>query len=259
MPAIYDRIGGGYDTVRRADPGLTRQLCDRLQLEPDCRMLDVGCGTANYTQAIGQRCRIVGLDVSEIMLKAAAAKQPRLCLVRGTALSLPFADQSFDRVLTTLSIHHWPDMERGIAEVRRVLRQGPYVLFAFFWEQMATYWFRHYFPRNFDLSPDRTQTRDRILGALNGAGFSRVSVEPWEAPRGFADHFLYTEIKHDPLKCLDPAVRGGSSFFRNPADPGEIAEGLARLDADIASGRIADIVARDNDPDGDYVLITAWP
>ena len=77
------------------------------------RVLDVGCGGGEITRRLGG----FGVDAS-------FAQAQRARGVCATADRLPFADASFDAVVSSCSIKHWPDMAAGIAECRRVLRPG---------------------------------------------------------------------------------------------------------------------------------------
>lgn len=259
VPALYDTIGRGYDATRRADPKLGALLKERLRLEPNLAVLDIGCGTANYTSFLAPHARFTGLDISARMLAAARAKTDQVNFVRGDAVRLPFPDASFDRALTTLAMHHFHDMDRALGEARRVLRGGPYVLFAFFREQMETYWLRHYFPLGLADDPKVSgQMRPRIESALRAARFSHIDIEPWFLPDGFTDQFFYAG-KRNPAFYLDQEKRRGISYFTDPQSPDEIARGLATLARDIESGKVWELIAQDDDPLGDYALITAWP
>jgi ubiquinone/menaquinone biosynthesis C-methylase UbiE len=87
---------------------------------PDARTLDVACGTGWLTQWL--RGNVTALDQSERMLSIAASRLPAATLVRGDALSLPFADRSFDRVFTAHFYGHLSASERRrfLDEARRV-------------------------------------------------------------------------------------------------------------------------------------------
>lgn len=91
------------------------------------RILDVGTGTGRLLELLGQGrpgLALFGLDRSAGMLSAARKARAQLHLVRGGAEALPFPDESFDVVTTTLSFHHWSDQPKALSEVRRVLRPG---------------------------------------------------------------------------------------------------------------------------------------
>jgi ubiquinone/menaquinone biosynthesis C-methylase UbiE len=95
------------------------------------RVLDVGCGTGNLLRAIGKRypdIELVGLDPDPRMLARTGRKARRAGLDprldRGFAQELPYADGSFDRVFSSLMLHHLETAAKDtlLAEVRRVLR-----------------------------------------------------------------------------------------------------------------------------------------
>jgi demethylmenaquinone methyltransferase/2-methoxy-6-polyprenyl-1,4-benzoquinol methylase len=99
------------------------RLQDVLAALPPARTLDVACGTGWMTQHL--RGDIVGLDASESMLEIARERVPHGEFVVGDALSLPFEDLSFDRVVTGHFYGHLEDPERSrfVAEARRVARE----------------------------------------------------------------------------------------------------------------------------------------
>jgi ubiquinone/menaquinone biosynthesis C-methylase UbiE len=95
------------------------------------RVLDVGCATANLLCALGRRyptTELVGLDPDPRALTLAARKARRagldVRLDRGFAQELPYPDTSFDRVFSSLMLHHLDTESKDalLAEVRRVLR-----------------------------------------------------------------------------------------------------------------------------------------
>ena len=117
MPVKYDRIGDTYDRTRRSDPRIADRLVSLLESVPGAAVLDIGCGTGNYTSALAKRgLRMVGLDLSRTMLAMARAKHPRLPLVCADGAALPFAGGAFAHAVTTLAIHHMADLDGGLLE-----------------------------------------------------------------------------------------------------------------------------------------------
>ena len=111
MAVKYDRIGDGYDGTRRPDPRIAERLLSLLDAAPGAPVLDVACGTGNYTFALAERgLAMVGGDLSRTMLAQARAKHPQLPLVRADGAALPFADDAFTHAITTLAIHHMADL-----------------------------------------------------------------------------------------------------------------------------------------------------
>jgi ubiquinone/menaquinone biosynthesis C-methylase UbiE len=96
------------------------RLQDALAALPSARTLDVACGTGWMTQHLPGE--IVGLDASESMLEIARERLPHGEFVVGDALSLPFEDRSFDRIVTGHFYGHLEEVERSrfLAEARRV-------------------------------------------------------------------------------------------------------------------------------------------
>lgn len=110
-----------------------RTLVDQADVQPGQRILEIGCGTGNLAILVKRRHRhadVVGLDPDAMALDRARRKAERQGLSmrwdQGFAESLPYADASFDRVLSALMLHHLgPDEKRAaLREARRVLTPG---------------------------------------------------------------------------------------------------------------------------------------
>jgi ubiquinone/menaquinone biosynthesis C-methylase UbiE len=93
-------------------------------------ILDVGCGTGHTTLAVARRAdSVVGIDLTEEMLAQARRLATErgienVHFVQGDAEAIPFADASFDAVVSRYSAHHFPHPERALGEIARVLRPG---------------------------------------------------------------------------------------------------------------------------------------
>src|SRR5262249_40262027 len=99
-----------------------------LALGPDDRFLDVGCGTgAAVREAAAVAEHAVGVDLSPRMIERAkvlAADLPRAEFSVGDSEHLPFPDECFTALLCTSSFHHYPEPQRALAEMGRVLAPG---------------------------------------------------------------------------------------------------------------------------------------
>jgi len=137
LPALsYDWLTPLYDPlVRLTTLELTfkRHLVQQAQIENGHRVLDLGCGTATLTLLIKEThpgAEVVGLDGDAKILEIAKEKVEKaglsVTLDCGMAFELPYNTASFDRVLSTLVLHHLTcvNKERALWEVLRVLRPG---------------------------------------------------------------------------------------------------------------------------------------
>ena len=118
----FTRLGS---SIRYADE--ERYLTEHFRPVPG-PLLDVACGTGRYTRWLARRYdtpQVVGLDLSFPMLRRAlGAGSDRELFVRASALALPFADGTFGGVNCSGALHLFPDPERAVQEVGRVLIAG---------------------------------------------------------------------------------------------------------------------------------------
>ena len=118
---------------------LTRRLYQRVIADLAAlrllqgKVLDVGTGPGTLVREIARRfpgLQVDGIDLSEDMIELARAHARRLPLeervhfVSGDVAHLPYPDQSIDVVVSTISMHHWSELEQPLRELHRVLRPG---------------------------------------------------------------------------------------------------------------------------------------
>jgi demethylmenaquinone methyltransferase / 2-methoxy-6-polyprenyl-1,4-benzoquinol methylase len=126
---MFDRIAPVYDPMNRLmTAGLDRRWRRETAaavVQPGDRVLDVCCGTGDLALAASEAGgRVTGLDFSAPMLERARGKSSEIEWIEGDALALPFADGSFDAVTIGFGLRNLPNVEGGLAELRRVLRPG---------------------------------------------------------------------------------------------------------------------------------------
>jgi ubiquinone/menaquinone biosynthesis C-methylase UbiE len=113
--------------------GARRMLLDQAALQPDHRVLDVGCGTGSLAVLIKRlypNVNVVGVDPDPKALGRAERKARRAAVPvrfdQGFADGLGYPDGTFDRVFSSMMFHHLEDGEKVVSlrEIRRVLRPG---------------------------------------------------------------------------------------------------------------------------------------
>ena len=127
--SMFDRIAPVYDTMNRVmTAGLDRswrRLTVEAVVQPGDRVLDACCGTGDLAVAAEREGGVVtGLDFSPRMLERARRKADTIDWIEGDLLELPFDDGSFDAATVGFGIRNVADLERALAELRRVLRPG---------------------------------------------------------------------------------------------------------------------------------------
>jgi SAM-dependent methyltransferase len=219
VTALYDAIGGGYAAARRTDPRLVRAIRDALGDAK--RVVNVGAGSGSYEPP---DLAVVAVEPSAEMIRQ---RPPRAApCVQASAEDLPFADGAFDAALAVLTVHHWSDRARGLAEMRRVAKKRVVV---FTWDPdfIDAFWLvTDYLPEVGALDLPRFPKIDRLLPG------ARVTAVP--IPHDCTDGFLGAYWRR-PEAYLDERVRRGISVLQQlPHDVVDAA--IARLAADLASG-----------------------
>ena len=131
--AMFDRISGFYDVMNTVmTAGLHHRwrarAADLAALAAGDSALDVACGTGDLAIELARRVgtggEVIGSDFSEEMLERARAKAPGLAWEWGNALELPYASGRFDAATVGFGARNFSDLERGLAEMARVVKPG---------------------------------------------------------------------------------------------------------------------------------------
>ena len=129
----YDRISKWpqFRVLRRL---IVREI---RKHQPTGILADIGCGPGLLTMLIARKfspLKVLGLDTAQEMITAAEKNalslgfKGRVEFRDGNIRSLPMPDQTLDFAVSTMSLHHWSEPERGLTEIHRVLKPGGQVL-----------------------------------------------------------------------------------------------------------------------------------
>jgi demethylmenaquinone methyltransferase/2-methoxy-6-polyprenyl-1,4-benzoquinol methylase len=130
VEAMFDRIASVYDLMNSVMTAGMHQrwrerAVDLAQVRPGSRALDVATGTGDLAVALRERgAEVVGIDFAEKMLELARRKAPQIDFRSGNALALDFPDDGFDAATVGFGARNFDDLDRGLAEMARVVKPG---------------------------------------------------------------------------------------------------------------------------------------
>lgn len=121
------KLGAFVDQVE------TKAVFDLFQPQPGEKILDLGCGTGNFSIKLAQKgCQVTGIDISETMLERAAEKANKLDLdinfIKTDALNLEFEANHFDSVFSMAALEFIEDLKKAVQEMKRVVKPGGKIL-----------------------------------------------------------------------------------------------------------------------------------
>jgi ubiquinone/menaquinone biosynthesis C-methylase UbiE len=121
-----------YYNRQTQDSAHLNAILDFLSAAPGMRILDLGTGSGYLSFALAKtypQTAVTGLDIVEKTLERSRAQAERehisnLRFVSYRGIEMPFADGTFDLVVSRYALHHFPDIEKSLSEVCRVLKHG---------------------------------------------------------------------------------------------------------------------------------------
>ena len=184
-PAYYDHRAPEYDDwylgvglfAERDRAGFDDDLtatCAVLSELPPASTLDVACGTGFLTRHL--QGEITGLDQSARMLELAAGRLPNAAFVQGDALALPFAEDTFDRVVSAHFYGHLDETQRAVF-LREARRVSPELVIA-------------------DASRERSHTAEEWSERILGDGSTWRVYKRWFDPSDVLDELGGGEVVH---------------------------------------------------------------
>ena len=191
--------------------------------EAPASVVNVGAGVGSYEP---RDRRVVAVEPSATML---AQRPPRSArAVQAFAEDLPFASDEFDAAMAVLTIHHWTDRRRGLAEMRRVARDRV-VLFLHDPDVCRWWWLYQYFPATQELVRSRETRLEEVVDVLGD-----VEVIPVPIPADCRDGFEAAFWRR-PHAYLDREATGAMSALALISDR-DRQMGVRALRADLESG-----------------------
>ena len=219
----------GYAEARKLLPEAERTWMDRVLAYTKNRtvlkVLDIGSGTGRFAALLANtlKSEVVGVEPSDQMLKRAITANitPKVHYLKGSAESLPLADESFDLAWLSMVIHHVADRNQCAAELARVLRPGGIAFIRNpFRDRLADGHgipFYSFFPEAIDVDRARLPSVAEVTTAFEGKGFAQTGLEA-------VDQMLERSLK----AYLSRLRKGGISTLEHLSES-QKEEGFRRL------------------------------
>lgn len=221
----FDRVASRYAHVRNTDPDVIETIIKHVPRRMhSVDVVDVGCGTGRYTRIMARKLghfRLFCCDYCSAMLSECRKRMrgeslfENMHYCRVSADDLPFADDSFDGVVTFNAVHHF-DLDRFVMGASRVLRPGGLLsIYTRTPEQnVRTIWGQH-FP-GFSERETRLYPCERLERAISDASglqmkgiqeFKKIRVESAESLLNRARNFHYSTFALYPRGKFMHAVK----------------------------------------------------
>jgi ubiquinone/menaquinone biosynthesis C-methylase UbiE len=197
---------------------LVRRFVDAVPVGADSVALDAACGPGIITAVLAPRVReVVAFDLTPEMLTLARQRCTKAGLSnvtfrQGSATAMPFADSSFDAVVTRLSLHHFQHPRQPLAEMARVLKRGGALVVAdVSSSEVAEESELH---NAIEILRDPSHVRmlpeSELLGLITGAGLVLEHHTHWDEAREFEEwvHIVDDPERVSPLRTVVRTLAG---------------------------------------------------
>ncbi|MCD6066199.1 MAG: methyltransferase protein [Bacteroidetes bacterium] len=178
----YDKLGQKYSGYRQTDPRIAAYVTKALG---DAKtILNVGAGAGSYEPSDKY---VVAVEPS-IVMRSQRNKNGKVPAINAKADNLPFDDNTFDASMAMVTVHHWPDMDKGLKELRRVTK-GQVVIMTFDPNELDNFWNANYFPELIAVEKARYPTIEFIERSLGGTCEIVPIPIPLDCVDGFQEAF----------------------------------------------------------------------
>lgn len=219
----YDTFGQKYSSIRQTDPRIAEYV--NIELNGAKTVLNIGAGAGSYEPTDKY---VIAVEPSITMRQQRLTKN-KFPAINAKADHLPFDDNSFDASMAMITVHHWPDIDKGLKELRRVTK-NQIVIMTFDPENLDNFWNAEYFPEVIEVEKSRYPTIEFIKNSLGG-NCKVVSIPiPLDCKDGFQEAFYGR-----PEAFLEKQVRLNQSAWGFLSDEKQ-EEMVERLKLDLKNG-----------------------
>lgn len=208
----FDRSASVYDNLAGMQEEMAIQLLDNIPpdvLGKASSIVDLGCGTGVVLQHLQKRIKhtdLYALDLAEGMLQQAKLTEPSVCYQQGDMVALPYADNSFDVVLSNASLQ-WCDLNNALAEIVRVSKPGAGVYFSTFLSGTLHQW-RQQWMTEAERQQHRLLSSDNVIATLSDFPLAETSIKQMQWLQPF-------DNLSDAVKSISHLGAGNASVSRN--------------------------------------------
>jgi SAM-dependent methyltransferase len=219
----YDTLGQQYSGYRQTDSRIAEYVT--MALADAKTILNVGAGAGSYEPADKY---VVAVEPS-VMMRAQRIKNNKVPAVNAKADDLPFDENSFDAAMAMVTVHHWPNIAKGLRELRRVTK-GPIIIMTFDPDALDQFWNAAYFPELIAIEKARYPKIEFLNDCLGGNCEVIEIPIPLDCSDGFQEAFYGR-----PEAFLQTEIRAAQSAWGFLCE-GLEAELVKRLADDLQSG-----------------------
>jgi SAM-dependent methyltransferase len=201
-------------------------LLRHLPTSPTLPVLDLGCGTGHFAAALADwlDATVIGIDPAREMLRVASPAGPRgrIAYALGLAEAIPLGPSTCDFAWLSTVIHHFDDLPRAAAELRRVLRPGAAVFIRNWFPGRAEITYFPYFPSAKRMA-ETFPTIAAVETAFASSGFHLQALDP------------VTQVSAPGLRVFCERMRSRADTTLQALSDQEFADGMRRLEEDAAA------------------------
>jgi len=218
----YDAIAIDYAGIRQPEPRFLAAI--EAALGDAETLINVGAGAGSY-----EPDHLLVTPVEPAASMRAQRPGHRAAAIDAVAEDLPFPDQSFDAALASFTVHQWRDLDRGLAEMRRVTR-GPIVVLTFDPGELRRFWLTDYAP---EVTAAESRRMPTMATLAEGLGPS-TTVEDVAIPAGCSDGIVEAYFGR-PEAFFDERVRGAQSSWGFVSEQAQV-DAVERLRSALDDG-----------------------